>query len=399
GIPAALVPGDWAKAAAGAPVVIGARAAAWAPCPDLAALVVLDGHDEGLQQEPAPTWNAWVVAAERARRARVPCVVVSPCPTMELLAWSGGAPVVPSRARGRVGWAGLEVLDRRRDDPRTGLYSSRVVDLVRGRGRVVCVLNRKGRARLLACAACAELARCERCGSAVSLFRDADSGTGHLSCARCATVRPVVCLACGSTRLKSLRVGVTRAREELEALAGRPVGEVTSETTGLPDTTVVVGTEAVLHRIGTADGVAFLDFDQELLAPRYRAAEQALALLALASRVVGGRLRGGRVLVQTRLPHHDVVVAAVTADPGRLSSTESAIRETLRLPPFAAVALVSGEAAGAFVARLPAVVEVLGPDRDRWLIKADDHRALSAALVGAPRPSGRLRIEVDPLRF
>ena len=36
-----------------------------------------------------------------------------------------------------------------------------------------------------------------------------------------------------------------------------------------------------------ADAVAFLDFDQELLAPRYRAAEQALALLARAARLVG----------------------------------------------------------------------------------------------------------------
>ena len=82
-------------------------------------------------------------------------------------------------------------------------------------------------------------------------------------------------------------------REELESLAGRPVGEVTAETTTLPDAPILVGTEAVLHRVGAVDGVAFLDFDQELLAPRYRAGEEALVLLARASRLVGGRERGG----------------------------------------------------------------------------------------------------------
>jgi primosomal protein N' (replication factor Y) len=391
GVPSAVLPRQWAQAAAGAPVVIGARGAAWAPCPSLAAVVVLDGHDEGLQQEQAPTWNAWVVAAERARRAGVPCVVVSSCPTVELLAC--GSLVLPSRSVERDGWAPLEVVDRRADDPRRGLYSSPLVDLVRRGGRVACVLNRKGRIRLLACAACSDLARCETCGAAVS---SADAG---LSCARCGTVRPVVCLSCGSTRLKALRVGVTRAAEELAQLAGRPVGEVTAETDELPDTPIVVGTEAVLRRLRSVDAVAFLDFDQELLAPRYRAAEEALALLALASRLVGGRAGDGRVLVQTRIPDHEVLVAARSADPGRLAVSEAGARQALSLPPTTALAVVSGAGAEQYVASL-AGVEILGPDRDRWLVRAPDHDKLAAALAAATRPPGtRLRVEVDPQRL
>jgi primosomal protein N' (replication factor Y) len=42
------------------------------------------------------------------------------------------------------------------------------------------------------------------------------------------------------------------------------------------------------------------------------------------------------------------------------------------------------------------VVEVLGPDGDRWLIRAGDHAALSDGLSAVARPPGRLRIEVDP---
>jgi primosomal protein N' (replication factor Y) len=393
GVPVAVVPREWAQAAAGAPVVVGARGAAWAPCPALASVVVLDGHEEALQQEPAPTWNAWGVAAERARRAGVPCVVVSSCPTVELLAWPGARVLAPSRDRERAGWAALEVVDRGRDDPHTGLYSSRLVGLIRGGGRVLCVLNRKGRVRLLACAACGELVRCERCGAVVSLSDQT------LTCARCQMVRPAVCLACGSMRMKALRVGVARAREELEYLAGEPVGEVTSDTDAIPDNRVLVGTEAVLRRLDRADAVAFLDFDQELLAPRYRAAEEAMSLLALASRLVGGRTRSGRVMVQTRIPQHEVVVSALTADPGRLAVSETGMRHALALPPATAVALVSGAGAPEFVAALTGV-EVLGPDKQRWLVKAPTRRRLADALAAAPRPVGqRLRVEVDPLRL
>jgi len=392
GVPVALVPQDWAQAAAGAPIVMGARGAAWAPCPDLAAVVVLDGHEEGLQHEPAPTWNAWVVAAERARRAGVPCLVVSSCPTLELLAWRGVRTLAPSRGSERLGWAALEVVDRARDDQR-GLYSPRLVSLLRSERRLLCVLNRTGRIRLLACAACNTLVRCERCGATVAL------GDGVLTCARCHAARPPVCLACGSMRMKALRVGVTRAREELEQLAGRCVGQVTSDTGALPDEPILVGTEAVLRRVRQADAVAFLDFDQQLLAPRYRAAEEALAWLAVASRLVGGRSRSGRVMVQTRVPQHEVLMAALTADPARLGATEAPLRRDLGLPPATAVALVSGAGAAQYSSALKGA-EVLGPDRDRWLIKAPNSQVLADALAAVPRPAGqRLRVAVDPLRL
>jgi primosomal protein N' (replication factor Y) len=104
-----------------------------------------------------------------------------------------------------------------------------------------------------------------------------------------------VCAHCGSSTFKQLRPGIGKAREELESLARRPVGEVSGESDELPQTGVIIGTEAVLHRIGRADAVAFIDFDQELLATRYQAPEDALVLLARASRIVGGHHRHGVV--------------------------------------------------------------------------------------------------------
>lgn len=390
GLTVALMPDDWARAAGGGITVVGTRAAAWAPIPDPAAVVVFDGHDDALVEERAPTWNAWVVAAERAARAGVPCVVTTPAPTLELLAW--GRLVAPSRNEERDGWPPLEVVDMRIEDPRSGLYSAALTRWLRSDLRVLCVLNRKGRATLLACASCAELAICESSGGPVAL---ADDG---LRCRRCGTTRPVICLACNGTRMKQLRVGVSRAREELEALVGESVGEVTADSDDVPTTRVMVGTEAVLHRVPAADVVAFLEFDQHLLAATYTADEHSLALLARAARVVGGRRRNGRVLVQTRLDNHNVVRAALHADPSLVNDADRERRRALGLPPFCAMALVSGDAAAEFVTGLDGTLglDVRGPTDGVWQLRAPDHKTLCDALTVAPRPAGRLRIEVDP---
>lgn len=390
--------GQWARARAGA-VVVGARAAAWAPVARLARVLVLDEHDETYQEESSPTWHARDVAIERAARAGAPCLLVSPTPSLEALAW--GDLVTDSRSRERNAWPRVEVIDQRDLDPTLGpLFSPSLVRLVRGPGRVLCVLNRTGRARLLACGSCATLARCDTCAAAVALERH-DTGTEVLVCGRCGTERPVVCSACGGARFKQLRLGVSRAREELEALAGEPVGEVTaSGTTGpVPDARVLIGTEALLHRVSRADAVAFLDFDQQLLALRYRAAEQALALLARAARVVRSAEGRGRVLVQTRAPEHPAVLAAQRGDPTLVVEAELPLRRALGLPPERVVAIVSGPSAAVFMQGFGEVdgVEVQGPVGGAWRIRTSDHDTLCDALAAAPRPPGRLRVEVDPL--
>jgi primosomal protein N' (replication factor Y) len=394
---------QWGRAASGA-TVVGGRRAIWAPMPNLRSIVVLDEHDERLQEQTSPTWHVREVAMERAARANVPCVLVSPMPTLEAQAATPTARrSAQARSVERNGWPQVEVVDLRTvDTVRSGLYPPALIRNLRGDHRVVAIVNRRGRARLLVCGACDTTATCDTCESAVMLTEEK-----RLRCRRCDHERPMVCRACGSTRMKSLRVGVTRIAEELEALMREPVVEVTTDTGGAPlaQARLYVGTEAALHQVERPDVVAFLDFDQELLAPRYRAAEQALGLLALAGRSVGGRggaTRGrpGRVVVQTRLADHEVLQAAVRGEPMLVSEAEQQRRSMLGFPPARAMAAVSGAVAPEFMDGFtaPLGVEVLGPRDGQWLVRAEDHHTLTDALLQTPRPSGRMRIEVDPLR-
>jgi primosomal protein N' (replication factor Y) len=410
----------WDRARRGGCVVLGGRSAVFAPVPDLAAVVIVDDGSEALKEERSPTWHARDVAAERARRRGARLTLVSPVPPLE----APGPVLAPARSAERAGWPITEVIDRRREPPGLGLFSERVVAALRAAAiapsahgvRAVCVLNRKGRARLLACGACGELARCERCDAAVAEADAAPAADGAdavriLACKACGTSRPRVCARCGSTKLKMLRSGVTRVREELAALLpGVGVAMVDAVTGALPLEPVLIGTEAVLHRVephpgGTTALVVFLDFDAELLAPRFRAGEQALWLIVRAARLVGPKAAGGRVLVQTRLPRHEVIDAAVRADPALLAEAEGPRRKLLELPPYSSLARLTGDApalaAAAGSLRSAAGIGVSEGTGDAVLVRAPSPERLADALSAAlatGRPAGRLRAEVDPLR-
>ncbi|MCY4516390.1 MAG: hypothetical protein OXB99_04030 [Acidimicrobiaceae bacterium] len=451
GVSTALAPRDWAGAAS-AHAVVGTRAGAWAPCGRLDAVVVLDEHDEAYQSEAAPTWNARDVAVERARRDGARCLLAGPMPSPDAVhialaaggsgaratssalssmsptsssdpAATTGAPTMPAfatapRSLERQAWPRVGIADRRRDDPATGEWCGEALtELLRSDRTVVCVLNRKGRARLAYCASCGDLACSTESGRALRL-------EGHqLVDPHSGEVRPAVCEACGATRFRRVRVGVKGVAEEMERLARRPVIQVVGEpAAGAADGTahsssrrehagrrraegpaLYIGTEAVLHRVPSADAVAFVDFDQELTAPRYRAGEEAFALLVRAARLVGPRAGGGSILVQTRLPAHPVVAAAATADPGAWLDAEVQRRSLMHQPPAAAWALVSGAAAAGFVELLSAdpdasALDIAGPADGTWRIRSETHQALLGALGRTERPSGRLRVAVDPMR-
>jgi primosomal protein N' (replication factor Y) len=394
----------------------------------VSAALVLDAHDESYREESAPTYSAVDVVTERARRAGSPCIVTSPCPPTVVRA--GRAEHALPVAAERAGWSAVERVDRRGADPRTGMFSEEFVRLARAvlddpdgvarRGPLVCFYDRTGRARLLACAHCGELAQCTTCGAAV-----AQHGTG-LRCPRCGSERPLVCAACGKLRLKTLRAGVSRLREELAALLGTEVGEVSGPSVarsadrvepaggagerpsggdGIPATPVLVGTEAVLHRVRRAAAVVFLDIDLHLLAPRFSATDETLALLVRASRMVGARHVGpasARLLVQTRVPDHPVLVAAARGDLSEVAEAEESMRRSARLPPFSALASLSGPLAPGYAGALRVAGAGTGvtlselPDGG-YLVQAPDHGALCDLLAAVPRPGGRgLRVAVDP---
>lgn len=394
----------WRDARHGACVIIGGRVAVLVPVPDLTGVIVLDDADEALAEERAPAWHARDLGAERARRAGARLSIVTPAPTVDALELAGGQVVAAPQSVLTRGWPRMRIVDLRDEPPGVGLLASalgpalhRAID---SGGTALCVLNRKGRAHLVVCRACDTIATCERCDARLS-----EAG-GMLQCARCSASAPVRCRSCGAGTFRTLRPGVTGVRDALAGLVPhRRVLAVDASSAPLPAFDVAIGTEAVLHRPTAARTrlVAFLDFDQELLAPRFRALEQALWLLVRAARRIGGR-DNGEILVQTRVPEHEVLRVASTGEVEPFLAAEHERRRTLGFPPFGGLAELSGEAAAVEVAcgELRAPLVVFGPHAGRALVRAPSVAELCDGLARADlapaRALGRLRIDVDPLR-
>ena len=403
GLSVALMPDDWQRAAEGVDVVVGARSAVWASIPELKSIIVLDEHDERLQDERSPTWHSRDVAIERARALGIPCLLVSPLPTVSATHWAGSQAVrFVEPASGD--WPSIEVVDPYSDlgdeeKPQFGLLSSRLIEVLRDKSKtVVCILNTKGRSRLLSCKACKAIIRCENCDAAVIQNEE-----GILECNRCGAHRPATCQSCSSNALALLRKGVAKMRDEIEKAALRQVVELSAETTVAANAAslVYIGTEAALHRVSSADVVVFLDFDNELFAPTYRAGEQAWTLLIHATRLLKGSSKA-LIVLQSQDASNTQYTDFVSPDPQLLIEREQKKRKVMQLPPYAAMARVvfadpTFNPADWAHCKLAFSSSVKTAE---FLVRAENDEALSQGIAQLrDELSSRFRCYVDPMRY
>ena len=405
GFSVAVLPDEWDSAAGGVDVVIGSRTAVFARVPHLHSVVVIDEHDDSLREERTPTWHARDVAIERAQQLNISCVLVSALPSVVAKAWAGDRVLKSDDHETDSEWPTIALIDRTLDEQwSNSLLSSEFIAEIRDHSRrIVAVLNTKGRARLLACASCKSLARCVQCDAAVEI-----GATGQFSCPRCSTQRPQVCAKCSSAKFLTLKPGVSKLREEIAQAAGRKLADVV-EVTGAGDDAMAidqtkmlfVGTEAALHRVHEADTVVFLDIDQELSAPRYRASEIVGSLLVHAARLVGRSERGGKVMVQTHSVDSPVLQAMATLRIDQYLQSVSEMRNFMKLPPFGALAQLSGTNIDDAIHELQknVFVNVSAASDGSYLVKASDWQVLADALSEIEPAKGvRLKVQVDPAR-
>ena len=425
GLSVAVMPQDWAVAAGGVDVVIGARSAIWSSIPVLKSIIVIDEHDDSLQEERSPSWHARDIAIQRAEKLGIACVLVSPVPSLRALHDVSGVVASLDAVTEASHWPQIRVVDRRLDERwSSSMLSSELIEQLRDHSRrIVCVLNAKGRARLLACGSCRELVRCDVCEAAMTM-----SSSKQLECPRCANARPAVCVKCGSGKLAVLKSGVSRLREELAAAAGRRVDEVVEVSSGgaaeksednknsaVVDQTkmLFVGTEAALHRVRDVDTVVFLDIDQEISAPRYRAAEITLSLVVHAARLVARKRSGssnksdGLVMIQSMLADHALLRGLVSHDLSEFVGEEMSRRKLMQLPPYGALAHVSGTGVDqlADVLRSNVLLQVSATNKEAVLVKAGDWGELADSLSDAlttastrGKKSLRTKTQIDPPR-
>ena len=395
GFSTAVVPDEWDNALGGVDVVIGARSAVFAPCPQMSAIVVIDEHDESLIDERSPTWDATSVARERAQQAGIPVIATSSIPSAESLA---AFAETKDEVEVSNGWPRISIANL--DDVPVGhsLLSSELMQSIARKGATtICVLNTKGKARLIVCKSCKAVQRCTKCEALLT-----QNSQGELLCERCSEERGGVCVDCGRSAFTVPRGGVTMLRTQLQVSSANPIIEITSDSEDKwTKGNVFIGTEAVLHRVTFADCIVFADIDRDLGAPRLSAPREVLALVARACRTVGS---AGQVVIQTRQPDHPLMKALGSSNVAeslrQWSVADLAQRKALMLPPFGHIArLVIVDPRSIDEVVLPSGVST-AKDADSVLVRASDEGIFEEALKTIRETLGTaVRMYVHPRRF
>ena len=395
GLTTAVIPEQWDAARAGVDVVIGARSAVFAPCASLAGVVVIDEHDELLHDERAPTWNAVDVAVERARRQGVLCLVTSPIPTPESLhRWRDSTIVLKSEKQ----WPRIEIVDLETVPVSGSLLSTELLSAVtHSGGSVACVLNTKGKARLIVCRTCRHVQDCVTCGSL--LTQDSEQ---HLICGRCSHDYGMVCVSCGRTSFVVPRGGISLLASQLRASTSREVIEVSADNEdSWTQGSVFVGTEAVLHRVTGLETVVYADIDRDLGAPRMTSGREVLALVARAARLVGEK---GKIIIHTRRPQHPLLDALGQPDVAQAllvwNEQEMTQRKMFGFPPFGVLAHVSVKAPRS-IGDIPDIPGIeIARFEEFAILKASTREQIAGAITQLRELLGTsLRVHADPVRY
>ncbi|MGW3891174.1 primosomal protein N' [Micromonospora chokoriensis] len=408
------------------PVVIGTRAAMFAPVDRLGLVAVWDDGDD-LHSEPrAPYPHARDVLLTRAQLAEAGALVGGYARSAEaqLLLETGWArEVVADRATVR---ARIPAVAPTGDDPQLardpGAATARLPSLAWTAARdalrqdlpVLVQVPRRGYLPSISCADCRTPARCAHCAGPLAL----PSAGGTPACRWCARVAAAyACPQCGGRRLRAAVTGARRTAEEMgRAFPGVPVRtsgreEVLTDVPGGAALVVATpGAEPVVE--GGYGAVLLLDSWALLTRADLRAGEEALRRW-LAAAALARPAPAGRVVVVA-----DGALAPVQAllrwDAAWFAGRELAERRELGFPPAVRMASVTGPAEAVAdlltAARLPEDAEVLGPvpaeeGRERMLVRVPRARAAALAEAlhsaagarAARKAADPVRLQVDPL--
>jgi primosomal protein N' (replication factor Y) len=398
-------------------IVVGTRAAAFAPVRDLGLVVIWDDGDD-LHAEPrAPYPHTRETLLLRSELEGAAALVGGFARSVEgeyLLRTGWARELAASRAtlRERVTVAITGATDHElARDPHAHAtrLPSEVHQLIRdalGHGPVLVQTPRAGYALTLACERCRTPARCAHCAGPLALT----GPTTPPACRWCGTsVEGWSCPECGARGLRAPVLGDARTAEELgrsfaPARVRTSSGDRVLDEVGDQPAIVVATPGAEPVAAGGYAAVVLLDTWLLLGRAGLRSAEEALRRWSNAAGLVR---RGGRVLAVGD-PAHPALQALVRWDHAGFAEREIGQRQEAHLPPASRLATITGDPGAVDDATTllaaPPGAEVLGPvpagdGEERVVVRVP--RALGAALSSALRELQQVRAgrKLDPVRI
>jgi primosomal protein N' (replication factor Y) (superfamily II helicase) len=349
-----------------ADIVVGPRAAVFAPLPRLRLILIDEEESSAFKQERIPRYHAPTVARWLGRRAQSVVVLGSATPSVVsyTAALEGREHLLElaHRAQGRA-LPPVTIVDMRKEiaaEHRSPLSRELQVAIGASLSRQeqsILFLNRRGLATFVMCRDCGQVRECPHCSVALVYH----ASLNRLQCHYCASSEPMPrrCPACGSRYIKSFGIGTERVEQDVRKLFPTArVLRLDRDVMKTPDAAdlifdqmqsgtadILVGTQMVakgldLPRVTT---VGVVNADTGLHFPDYRSSERTFSLLTQVAGRAGRGTRASQVFIQTYTPEHPAIRHARYHDYRAFYREELEIRRTYRFPPFAELILATYE--------------------------------------------------------
>ena len=362
-------------------IVVGARSAVFAPLSDVGAIIVDEEHEASYKQGETPRYHARDVAIMRARAEGGVVVLGSATPSLESWANAQRSAYRLLTLPERVGGGALprvQVVDMRVTsptptiavDPFRRVFSEpldrALRDTIARREQAILLLNRRGFAAFVQCGACGDVADCPNCSISLTVHRTPE----RLTCHYCGYAEPIrtACARCGGPTVRERGLGTQQverllidhlpsarvARMDVDTTSARWAHADILDRVGRREVDILLGTQMIAKGLDFPNVtlVGVIDADVGMNLPDFRAAERSFQLMAQVAGRAGRGPKGGVVFIQTRLPDHHAVRAAVEHDYRSFVSQELLDREFPPYPPTVRLAnvLFSGTAEDATMA-------------------------------------------------
>jgi len=339
--------------------IVGVRSSIFLPFASLGLVIVDEEHETSYKQyDPAPRYHARDVALYLAHLHGAKTVLGSATPSLESYTNAKQEKYGLVELFQRYNDASLPVInlanltEEKKRKTSVGEFTSVLIEaigqILEKKEQAIIFQNRRGFSNYLTCEDCGYIPECPRCSVSLTYHQYKN----QLNCHYCGhkDAVPLVCPACGSTKVHTVGIGTERIEEDIKLLFPKArVQRMDLETTRAKyayqniihdfekgEIDILVGTQMVSKGLDfdKVSLVGVFDIDRMLYFPDFRAYERAFQMVTQVSGRAGRRDTEGKVIIQSRNPEQGIIELIKAGDYHTFYQREMMERKKYHYPPF-----------------------------------------------------------------